>query len=305
MRLPAGASGVLLTSVALFGCAPPPEAIPPALPPPVAIRPVERVDDNAFSFQGALTQGGYVIGQAPPGAVSVKLDGEPVPLAANGRFVIGFGRDDRPRATVEALFGDGSRLIARINVGQRRYDVQSIPQLPGMSRPDPEYERLRASERARIDAARGQRNFTDGWQQRWIWPVIGRLSGVYGSQRILGGVPRAPHLGVDIAAPSGTAIVSPADGVVVLASPPKFSLEGNLVIIDHGMGVSSAYLHLLQVDVRAGDRVRRGQRIGAVGTTGRSTGPHLHWGLNWQDRKLDPMLVAGPMPGARPTGDDG
>lgn len=305
MRFAAGAPGVLLTSLALAACASPPAATPPALPPPVAIRPVERVDDNAFSFQGALTQGGYVIGQAPPGAVAVKLDGEPVSLSASGRFIIGFGRDDRPRATVEALFDDGSRLIARINVGQRRYDVQSIPQLPGISRPDPEYERLRASERARIDAARGQRNITDGWQQRWIWPVIGRLSGVYGSQRILGGVPRAPHLGVDIAVPSGTAIVAPADGVVALASPPKFSLEGNLVIIDHGMGVNSAYLHLSQVDVRAGDRVRRGQRIGAVGTTGRSTGPHLHWGLSWQDRKLDPMLVAGPMPGARPTGDDG
>ena len=305
MRFAAGAPGALLTSLALAACASPPAATPPALPPPVAIRPVERVDDNAFSFQGALTQGGYVIGQAPPGAVAVKLDGEPVSLSASGRFIIGFGRDDRPRATVEALFDDGSRLIARINVGQRRYDVQSIPQLPGISRPDPEYERLRASERARIDAARGQRNITDGWQQRWIWPVIGRLSGVYGSQRILGGVPRAPHLGVDIAVPSGTAIVAPADGVVALASPPKFSLEGNLVIIDHGMGVNSAYLHLSQVDVRAGDRVRRGQRIGAVGTTGRSTGPHLHWGLSWQDRKLDPMLVAGPMPGARPTGDDG
>src|SRR3546814_5260264 len=158
--------------------------------------------------------------------------------------------------------GDGSRLGARLNIGQRRYIVQSIPTLPSRSTPDPAYERLRTEERARIDAARMRRNLSDGWQQRWVWPVIGRISGVYGSQRILGGVPRDPHHGVDIAVPAGTPIVAPADGVVVLAGPPPLRLEGKLVIIDHGMGVNTAYLHLSEVDVQPGERVRRGQRIG-------------------------------------------
>lgn len=263
------------------------------------------MDDNAFAFQGALAQGGYAIGQAPPGAISVTLDGRPVMLAPNRRFALGFNRDARERSTVEARMADGSRLIARIRIAQRQYDVQSIPGLPGRSQPSPEYERLRTAERARIVEARAQRNASDGWQQRWIWPVIGRISGVYGSQRVLGGVPRDPHYGVDIAVPSGTPIVAPADGVVALASPPQFSLEGNLVIIDHGMGVNTAYLHLSRVDVRRGERVRRGQRIGTVGTTGRSTGPHLHWAVNWLDQRLDPQLVAGTMPGASRRGDDG
>src|SRR3546814_14265817 len=126
------------------------------------------------------------------------------------------------------------------------------------SQPSPEYERLRKAERARIVEARAQRNASDGWQQRWIWPVIGRMSGVYGSQRVLGGVPRNPHYGVDIAVPSGTPIVAPADGVVALASPPQLSLEGNLVIIDHGMGVTTAYLHLSQIG-RARCREKGGQ----------------------------------------------
>src|SRR3546814_3017611 len=134
--------------------------------------------------------------------------------------------------------------------------------ISGRSQPSPEYERLRKAERARIVEARAQRNASDGWQQRWIWPVIGRMSGVYGSQRVLGGVPRNPHYGVDIAVPSGTPIVAPADGVVALASPPQFSLEGNLVIIAHGMGVNKAYRHLSRVDVRRGQRVRRGTRTG-------------------------------------------
>ncbi len=301
----APAPWTLTALIALASCAAPPAPPPSALPPPIAIRPLERVDDQAFAFQGALMQGGYAIGQAPQGTLSVSLDGRPLTLAANGRFAIGFSRDAPAHAVVEAAMDDGSRLIARIAVGQRNYEVQSIPGLPGKSAPDPEYERLRAGELARIATARTQRNTSDGWQQRWIWPVIGRISGVYGSQRVLGGVPHSPHNGVDIAAPSGTPIVAPADGVVVLAGPPQFSLEGNLVIIDHGMGVNSAYLHLSRVDVRPGDRVRRGQCIGAVGTTGRSTGPHLHWGLNWLDQRLDPALLPGPMPGATATGSDG
>jgi len=294
-------SSSLLALAVLAGCATPPAPVPVSRQLPVpqqqaAPSPAETVDDHVFALQGTLTQGGYAIGQAPVGTVSLTLDGQPVTLAEDGRFPIGFSRDAPPVARLEAVLADGRKVIARITIAQRHYDVQSIPGLPGKSSPDPAYEKLRRAERARIDGARALHLASDGWRQQWLWPVTGRISGVYGSQRILGGVPHSPHFGVDIAAPAGTPIVAPADGVVVLASPPAFSLEGNLLIIDHGMGVNTAYLHMSRIDVVQGDHVRRGQVIGLVGSTGRATGPHLHWTANWLDRRLDPALVAGPMP---------
>ena len=120
---------------------------------------------------------------------------------------------------------------------------------------------------------------------------------VFGSQRVYrGGVRAAYHSGTDIAAGAGATVVSPADGVVTLAPPPRFSLEGNLVIVDHGMGLTSAFLHLSGSNVRPGQRVRQGEPIGRVGATGRATGPHLHWSLVWNGARIDPQAFAGPMP---------
>ncbi len=158
--------------------------------------------------------------------------------------------------------------------------------------PTPEYARLREAELARIGAARTQRPDTSGWSQQLIWPARGRISGAFGTQRIYrGGVPAAYHSGVDIAAGGGAPVVAPADGVVTLAPPPSFSLEGNLVIVDHGMGLTSAFLHLSRASVRVGQRVRQGQEIGRVGATGRATGPHLHWSLVWNGARIDPQAV--------------
>jgi hypothetical protein len=280
---------------------PPQPADPVAAPEPVA---------GNFSLEGSLTQGGMAIGVAPPGTVAMTLDGRPVALAPDRRFVIGFPRDAAPGATIEAQIADGRLVRQIVAVTPRAWRIESIPGLNGTSKPDPEYEKIREAELARIKAARAVRSQIDGWEQHFAWPVTGRISGIYGSQRILGGVPHSPHYGVDIARPAGTPIAAPADGVVVLAGPPKFSLEGNLVIIDHGMGVNTAYLHLSRVDVKVGDHVRRGQVIGAVGMTGRATGPHLHWAMNWGDVRLDPALVVPPMPGmvdsapVRATGGD-
>jgi murein DD-endopeptidase MepM/ murein hydrolase activator NlpD len=161
--------------------------------------------------------------------------------------------------------------------------------------PDPEYERIRSAELAKINAARASSVAVQHWSERFIWPAQGRISGVYGSQRILGGVPRSPHSGVDVAAPRGTQVVAPAGGMVALAEP-GFSLEGNLIILDHGYGLFSSFLHLSRIDVKPGDRVVQGQPIGAIGTTGRSTGPHLHWAMTWNGVKVDPQLMVGPMP---------
>ncbi|MCG8506759.1 MAG: M23 family metallopeptidase, partial [Sphingomonadales bacterium] len=133
------------------------------------------------------------------------------------------------------------------------------------------------------------------WAAGFVWPAIGRVSGVYGSQRILNGEPRFPHYGLDVAAPTGAPVVAPNSGRVVLAEP-DFLLEGGIVIIDHGFGVTSTLFHLSSVDVAVGQEVARGQRIGAVGATGRASGPHVDWRVNWNKVRLDPELLIGPMP---------
>ena len=269
--------------------APPPEAVP-------ILRPVEKVEPREFAFQGALTQGGLAIGQAPPGATAVFLDGAPVPLAPDGRFLIGFGRDARATATVDALLPGHIRARQVLKIARRAWSVERIPSLRrGTGTPDPAYDRLRSAEVARFHAARAVPSARMNWTERFVWPVTGRIAGVFGSQRILGGVPAAPHAGVDIARPAGTPVVAPAGGLVVLASPPRFSLEGNMVFIDHGHGLVSYLMHLSRVDVTQGQTVRQGDTIGAVGMTGRATGSHLHWGVTLGETKLDPQLLVPPL----------
>ena len=155
---------------------------------------------------------------------------------------------------------------------------------------------LRRPELARINAARAKVNDATGWRQKFIWPVKGRISGLFGSQRVYRGEPGAYHSGLDIATgESGTPFVAPADGVVILAAKQPFALEGHLLMIDHGMGLSSAFLHCSALMVEEGDRVKQGQLIGRIGMTGRATGPHLHWGMKWRDARIDPILLTGPM----------
>ena len=145
-----------------------------------------------------------------------------------------------------------------------------------------------------MNAARDIRSETEGWRQGFIWPARGRITGLFGSQRIYRGEPASFHNGLDVAAGSGAAVVAPADGVVVLAGPPAFSLEGNLVIVSHGMGLTSAFLHLSQTLVIEGQTVRRGDMIGRVGATGRATGPHLHWGMRLGEARIDPQRMVAP-----------
>lgn len=281
---------LIFVSVSLLaGCTRPTEA-PAPLPAPAPVPP------HAFSFEGALVQGGMAIGQAPADAVAVSLNGEDLPLSADRRFVVGFDRDAGPEAHVVARFADGSSLTHSLAIADRDFPVEILPGLRRRPSLSPEYQQLRAQELARIAAARARARDSDGWRQHWMWPAAGRITGVFGSQRILGGELSDPHGGVDIGGDTGTAIAAPADGIVALASPPVFSLEGNLLIIDHGMGMSSAFLHMSRIDVHEGEAVRRGQILGAVGATGRATGPHLHWGVKWRDIRIDPALIAGPMP---------
>jgi murein DD-endopeptidase MepM/ murein hydrolase activator NlpD len=228
----------------------------------------------------------------------LSLNGKPVELAGDRRFLIAFDRDAAPTAILAARLASGAEVRQTLSIAPRAWDISRLDRLPKYPVPRPEFERVRPGELAQINAARALRSDSQGWRQSFLWPVTGRISTLFGSQRIYAGEPGAYHSGIDIARPTGTVVLAPADGVVILATPRPFMLEGNLLLVDHGMGLNSAFMHLSRIDVKLGERVRRGQPIGAVGRSGRATGPHLHWGLRWREARLDPLLVAGPMPAA-------
>jgi murein DD-endopeptidase MepM/ murein hydrolase activator NlpD len=256
------------------------------------------VQADPFALTGKLVQGGMATGTAPRGTTLLSLDGKPVQIASDRRFLIAFDRDSGPTATLVARLGNGVEVRKQLAIAPRAWDISRLNTLPKYPVPRPVFDRMRPAELAQISAARALGSDSQGWRQIFLWPAVGRISTLFGSQRIYAGEPGAYHSGIDIARPTGTIVLAPADGVVILATPRPFTLEGNLVLIDHGMGLNSAFMHLSRIDVKLGERVRRGQPIGAVGKSGRATGPHLHWGLRWNDARLDPLLVAGPMPAA-------
>lgn len=244
---------------------------------------------------GEPVQGGLVTGTAPGGVTALTLDGRAVPFAPDGRFILGFDRDQAAQALLSARLADGRIVQRTIQVRPRSWAIEHVDVAQRPSSSTAEFLRIREGELARIAAARARSSASEGWRQRFVWPARGRISGVFGSQRVYRGEPGAYHSGVDVAAGAGATVLAPADGVVVLSGPPAFSLEGNLVIIDHGMGLNSAFLHLASSSVSEGQVVRQGQPIGAVGATGRATGPHLHWGMKWGNARIDPQQLAGPM----------
>ena len=248
-----------------------------------------------FALDGRMEQGGLVRGRAPEGTTGLVLDGTPVALAPDGSFILGFDRDQPSVARLAATLDDGQVFARELRIMPRSWRTEHVNVAQRPSGASADYLRRRQAELARIRAARAVKAESDGWRQRFIWPAKGRISGVFGSQRVYRGEPGAYHSGVDVAPGAGTPVVAPADGIVVLAGPPALSLEGNLVIIDHGLGLNSAFLHLAESKVREGQAVRQGQLIGTVGATGRATGPHLHWSMKWNEARLDPQLLAGPM----------
>ena len=241
-----------------------------------------------------VRQGGLVRGRIG-GLAALALDGRPLPIAPDGGFLVGFGRDAPEAAMLTGKLSNGAAFSRALRVARVSWPLRNLPTLPKGTPRTPEEIARRAAEVARVDAARAVSHPVNGWRQRFAWPVVGRISGVFGSQTIYAGEPGSYHTGVDIARSVGTPVLAPADGIVVLASPPQFSVEGNLLIIDHGMSLSSAFLHLSRIDVPVGARVRRGQVLGAIGATGRATGPHLHWGMVWRGVRVDPQRIAGAM----------
>lgn len=251
-----------------------------------------------FALTGRLVQGGWARGTVPRGTAHLALNGDRVPFAPDGRFFIAFDRDAGAISHLVAQQADGTLDDFAIPVAPRAWQIERIPIGPRKGAPpSEEFARRRAEELAQINAARAIDHPAEGWRQTMVWPVIGRISGRFGSQRIYNGTPGSYHSGTDIATgASGTPFVAPADGVVTLAAENPFTLEGRLLMIDHGMGLNSAFLHCSDHAVRVGDAVRQGQFIGRIGATGRATGPHLHWSLKWGAARLDAELFVSPMP---------
>lgn len=248
-----------------------------------------------FGFSGEAIQGGVIVGDAPAGTRSLVFDGNPVPMDADGKFIVAFNRDAGQAATLIATLENGKTVRQFFNIAPRKWKIQHVALNRKKRTASAAYKRRRAPELAQINAARRVQSDSKGWRQDFVWPVKGRISGMFGHQRIYNGSPGGYHTGIDIAAPTGTYFVAPADGVVTLAATKPFSLEGNLLMIDHGMGLNSAFLHSSKILVKNGDKVKRGQPIGRIGATGSATGPHLHWSMKWNKARIDPILLTGPM----------
>lgn len=245
---------------------------------------------RATRLPASASQGAMVIGNTHPAAV-VEYAGRTLRVTPYGSFVFGIGRDATGEAVLRIKQPATGWIEHRIAITPRDWPVERINGVPPATVDPPRAiaERIER-EQARVAAARERDDPRTGFAQAFAWPLQGRISGRFGNQRVYNGTPKSPHSGMDIAAPTGTPVKAPADGVVSFADAGLY-LTGGTLVLDHGHGVSSNFLHLSRIDVRPGDVVRQGDVVGAVGATGRATGPHLHWGMNWFDVRIDPLLV--------------
>lgn len=248
------------------------------------------LENDVLKIQGELTQGSMLVGKTEPGN-QVELNGHSLNVSESGYFVFGFEREAERDHELTVVTDAGERHQYSLEVASREFDIQRIDGLPQQTvTPDPEIQERVRRENQQIAQARQVRSDMTYFTGPYIWPAEGRISGVYGSQRILNGEPRAPHWGLDIAAPTGTPVYAPVNGVVVLAHPDMF-MSGGTLIVDHGHGVFSNFLHLHRILVDVGDYIEQGDPIAEIGATGRATGPHLDWRMNWEAMRVDPQLL--------------
>lgn len=288
----AGHAGALLCGLLLMLQAPSAvsASAPLAAVPASATSAAATPDPDRIVFPASVPQGAMVIGKVPPGS-TVRHAGRTLRVTGYGSVVFGVGRDAASPVQVEVVRPGGRAETVSIAVSKRDWPIERVNGVPPKTVDPPPAiaERIRR-EQATVTAARAADDPRADFAQAFAWPVKGRISGRFGNQRVYNGTPGSAHSGMDIAAPTGTPVLAPAAGVVTLAAP-DFYLTGGTLLLDHGHGISSNFLHLSRIDVKVGDRVAQGQVIGAVGATGRATGPHLHWGMNWFDVRIDPLLV--------------
>jgi hypothetical protein len=250
---------------------------------------------HALELKGIWQPGGMIIGRTDPGAV-VYFEQTPVLLTAGGYFVIGLGREAAGSVKLSVSMG-GEEKIYVYPVIPREYEVQRVDGVPERTVTPPEDMLTRIREEAAlVNKARSSTDLREDFLGGFVKPLDGQITGVYGSQRIYNGVPKNPHYGLDIARPEGTLVAAPAAGVVKLVHKDMY-YSGGTLIIDHGYGVSSTFIHLSDILVDEGTRVMGGQLVARVGATGRATGPHLDWRMNWLDVRLDPALALKYFPG--------
>ena len=243
---------------------------------------------------GSLKQGGLLIGQVKEGA-AVQYQDQLLPITADGRFIIGLDRDASKKIVLAVINENNEYEYHDLNIRARDYVIQRIE---GVAKqyvsPDPVQVKRSRKEAAKVRLARKQQRPQQDFLNGFIWPANGPITGVFGSQRVYNGEPRRPHYGLDVAGPIGAPVIAPAAGLVTLAEPDLF-FSGGTLIIDHGHGLSSTFLHLNKLLVTTGDHVEQGQDIAEIGATGRVTGPHLDWRMNWTDGKtsvrIDPELL--------------
>jgi murein DD-endopeptidase MepM/ murein hydrolase activator NlpD len=250
---------------------------------------------------GGFTQGGVVVCKTAPGAV-LMVDGvERGAADRDGWAIAGFARDAKATAIIAARAENGAVMSRRYKIARRQFAIQRVDGLPPqtVNPTDPEVlKKIEADTILKRDATAGRADL-EGFLDGFAWPVEKfRVSGQWGNQRILNGEPRPPHFGIDLAAPTGTTISAPAGGVVTLANP-AMHFEGGLVIVDHGQGLFTFYLHMSKIDVKVGQKIAQGDKLGEVGATGRATGPHLCWRMRWRDRQLDPSAAIEGLAAAR------
>ncbi len=281
-------TSVFLLGLMLAVSAPAQQRAETALPPPPTLR--DAADVLGIVFPTSVSQGAMVIGKVPAGS-EVSYADRSLRVTPYGSVVFGVGRDETGPLQVSVRPPNAPANIIRIDVSGRDWPIENINGVPPATVNPPKAiaERI-AREQARVVAVRTRDDERTGFAQAFIWPVKGRISGRFGNQRIYNGTPKSAHSGMDIAVPTGTPVKAPADGVITFADAGLY-LTGGTVVLDHGHGISSNFLHLSRIDVKVGENIKQGNTIAAVGATGRVTGPHLHWGMSWFDTRIDPLLV--------------
>ncbi len=243
----------------------------------------------AIEFTGKFIQGHFILGKTDPGS-KIIVDKKEIKVSKDGFFVFGIDRDRKFDISITKIINSKKEKITK-KVFKRKYKIQKIDGLPEnkVTPPEEVYKRIKRENNA-IGEARAINSDLSFFKNKFIMPIEGIITGVYGSQRILNGKPRWPHYGIDIAADQGTMILSSGTGLVTMAEDDLY-YTGGTVIMDHGHGISTIYSHLENVLVSVGDQINQGDVIGTVGSTGRSTGPHLDFRINWFQTRLDPMSV--------------
>lgn len=236
-------------------------------------------------FQGAL-----IVGKTSP-TNKVSLNGKAIKVSSTGDYALGFSRDEKNNSELVIISPNGATEKRILKPLKREYNIQKVEGIAKKIMNPNKKANVRAGEdNKKISAARKVDSDLTAFAQGFIAPIEGTITGVYGSQRYYNGVPKRPHYGLDYAGKKGDPVKAPADGTVLMYVHDMF-YSGGTMIIDHGHGVSSTFLHLSNSYVKVGDKVTKGQLVAAVGSSGRATGPHLDWRINWFNMRLDPALV--------------